>query len=153
MRSAFLSERSWKGGSHMFITALAQTSDGYLWLGGPAVHIDSTASFSSATCLSRAGRSRPRKSATFASGSCLERSAGMSGARLGMGVLAAIAPVRLLPSFSHLLYGVGQSDPLTLFGASAVLLLVASVACYLPARRAMRVRTQKIACEPNDVLS
>jgi predicted permease len=62
----------------------------------------------------------------------------MAGAGLGIGTLCAIALVRLLPSFSHLLYGVGQSDPLTLFGVSAVLLLVATVACYVPARRAMR---------------
>jgi hypothetical protein len=32
---------------------------------------------------------------------------GMAGAGLGIGALAAIALVRLLPSFSHLLYGVG----------------------------------------------
>ncbi len=63
---------------------------------------------------------------------------GMAGAGLGVGTLAAVGLVRLLPSFSHLLYGVGQSDPLTLFCVSAVLLLVAAAACYLPARRAMR---------------
>ncbi len=63
---------------------------------------------------------------------------GMSGAGLAVGILAAIALVRLLPSFSHLLYGVGQSDPLTLFVVSAALLLVAFAASYLPARRAMR---------------
>jgi predicted lysophospholipase L1 biosynthesis ABC-type transport system permease subunit len=63
---------------------------------------------------------------------------GMGAAGLGLGVLAAIAVVRLLPSFSHLLYGVGQSDPLTLVCVSTVLLVVAVAACYLPARRAMR---------------
>jgi predicted permease len=63
---------------------------------------------------------------------------GMAGTGLGIGALAAIALVRLLPSFSHLLYGVGQSDPLTLFGVSTVLLLAAVVACCVPARRAMR---------------
>ncbi|MGA8731597.1 MAG: FtsX-like permease family protein, partial [Terracidiphilus sp.] len=62
----------------------------------------------------------------------------MAGAGLGVGVLAAIALVRLLPSFSHLLYGVGQTDPFTLLCVSAVLLLAAAIACYLPARRAMR---------------
>ena len=60
----------------------------------------------------------------------------MAGAGLGIGILAAITLVRLLPSFSHLLYGVGQGDPLTLFGVSASLVLVAVVACYVPARRA-----------------
>jgi ABC-type antimicrobial peptide transport system permease subunit len=62
---------------------------------------------------------------------------GMAGAGLGIGVLAVIALIRVLPSFSRLLYGVGQSDPLTLFGVSAVL-LAAAIACYVPARRAMR---------------
>ena len=61
----------------------------------------------------------------------------MAAAGLGIGVIASIALVRLLPSFSHLLYGVGQSDPFTLLGVSAVLLIAAIVACYVPARRAM----------------
>jgi ABC-type antimicrobial peptide transport system permease subunit len=38
----------------------------------------------------------------------------MAGVGLGIGIAASIALVRLLPSFSHLLYGVGQNDPLTL---------------------------------------
>jgi predicted permease len=63
----------------------------------------------------------------------------MAGAGLGIGVFASIALVRLLPSFSHLLYGVGQNDPFTLLGVSAVLLIAAVVACYVPARRAMRI--------------
>ena len=62
----------------------------------------------------------------------------MAGAGLGIGALAAISLVRLIPSFSRLLYGVGESDPLTLFGVAAVLLLAAVIACYVPARRAMR---------------
>ena len=62
----------------------------------------------------------------------------MAGGGLSIGVIAAIALVRLLPSFSHLLYGVGQSDPLTLLGVSAVLVIAAAIACYVPARRAMR---------------
>ncbi len=68
----------------------------------------------------------------------------MAGAGLGIGVLTTIALVHLLPSFSHLLYGVGQSDPLTLFGVSAVLLFAAALACYVPAHRAMR--TDPIDC-------
>jgi predicted lysophospholipase L1 biosynthesis ABC-type transport system permease subunit len=62
----------------------------------------------------------------------------MAGAGLGVGALTAILLVRMVPSFSHLLYGVGQSDPLTLFGVSAALLLAAAAACFVPARRAMR---------------
>jgi ABC-type antimicrobial peptide transport system permease subunit len=63
---------------------------------------------------------------------------GMAGAGLGLGTLAAIALVYLLPSFSRLLYGFGKSDPLTLSGVLSVLLLAALISCYVPARRAMR---------------
>jgi predicted permease len=62
----------------------------------------------------------------------------MASAGLGVGILVALAMVHLMPSFSHLLYGVGGSDPVTLAGVSGVLLLAALVACYVPARRAMR---------------
>jgi predicted permease len=60
-------------------------------------------------------------------------------AGLAIGVTAALILTRLLSSFSHLLYGVGSSDPATLVSVSAVLIGVAILACYLPARRAMRV--------------
>jgi predicted permease len=62
----------------------------------------------------------------------------MAGAGLGIGILVALAMVHLMPSFSHLLYGVDGNDPLTLAGVSGVLLLAALVACYVPALRAMR---------------
>jgi len=60
-------------------------------------------------------------------------------AGLVIGVTTALVLARLLSSFSHLLYGVGTSDPATLVSVSAVLIGVAILACYLPARRAMRV--------------
>ena len=56
-----------------------------------------------------------------------------------IGAAAALILTRLLSSFSHLLYGVGSSDPATLGSVSTVLMGVAILACYLPARRATRV--------------
>jgi predicted permease len=63
----------------------------------------------------------------------------MASIGLGIGVAGSIVLVRLLPSFSRLLYGVNQNDPLTLLCVSAALLIAAMVACYIPASRAMRV--------------
>jgi putative ABC transport system permease protein len=55
---------------------------------------------------------------------------------LGIGVVLALLLTRLIAS---LLYSVSATDPLT-FGAVAIVLLdVAVTACYIPARRAMRV--------------
>jgi predicted permease len=60
-------------------------------------------------------------------------------AGLAIGVTAALILTRILLSFSSLLYGVGANDPATLVTVSAVLIAVALLACYLPARRATRV--------------
>ena len=60
-------------------------------------------------------------------------------AGLAIGVAAALILTRLLLSFSHLLYGVSATDPLTFVCVSAVLIGVAFLACYLPARRATRL--------------
>lgn len=56
-----------------------------------------------------------------------------------MGATAALFLVHAVSSFSHLLYGVGRSDPVTFLCVSLVLLAVAILACWLPARRATRV--------------
>lgn len=57
---------------------------------------------------------------------------------VGIGVIAAFVLIKLLASFSQLLYGVGASDPLTLIAVALMLVGSALLACYLPARRAMR---------------
>jgi predicted permease len=58
---------------------------------------------------------------------------------LAIGVVAALILTRLLSRFSLLLYGIGASDPLTFTTVSVMLISVAVLACYIPARRAMKV--------------
>ena len=58
---------------------------------------------------------------------------------LAIGTVAALVLARVLASFSHLLYGVGTSDPATFLAVSALLTAVVIFACSIPARRAMRV--------------
>ena len=58
------------------------------------------------------------------------------GIGLAIGLVSALLAGR---SLSSLLYGISSNDPLTLVGISGLLLLVASLACWLPARRASRV--------------
>jgi putative ABC transport system permease protein len=53
-----------------------------------------------------------------------------------IGFAAALVVARLL---SRMLYGIGATDPASLAGAAAMLLSVALVACYLPARWATHV--------------
>lgn len=64
-----------------------------------------------------------------------------SGGRLALagaavGLVAALGLTRLMVS---LLYGVSATDPLTLASVSALLIFVALMASYIPARRAARV--------------
>ena len=60
-------------------------------------------------------------------------------AGLAVGALAASILVRLLSSFSHLLYGVGASDPQHSSPSRVALIGVSVFACYIPARRATKV--------------
>ena len=55
---------------------------------------------------------------------------------LAIGLAAALAGTRLL---SSLLFGVEATDPLTFVVVSLALVVVALLATYLPARRAMRI--------------
>jgi len=55
---------------------------------------------------------------------------------IGIGIAGALALTRLMAS---LLYGVAATDPLTFVAVAILLVLVAAIACYIPARRAMRV--------------
>jgi len=55
---------------------------------------------------------------------------------VGVGIVAALGLTRLM---SKMLFGVSSYDPLTFVGVAVLLVIVAVLACYIPAVRAMRV--------------
>ena len=58
----------------------------------------------------------------------------------GAGIIAGVAGALVLTRFMQsLVFGVSPSDPLVIAGAAGLLLAVAMVASYIPARRATRV--------------
>lgn len=62
----------------------------------------------------------------------LRQAAGLVLTGLGLGALGAFALTRVM---AGLLFGIEPTDPVTFVGVSLVLLTVAGVACWLPARR------------------
>jgi predicted permease len=63
---------------------------------------------------------------------------GMKMAMIGV-VVGTVAAAGLMRFMSQLIYGVSAADPVTFAGVIIVLTTVAFAACYVPARRAMRV--------------
>ncbi len=60
----------------------------------------------------------------------------LAGAGIAIGLIGALMLTHLL---SGLLFGIQPSDPVTLLAISGLLIAVAALACWLPARRAARV--------------
>jgi putative ABC transport system permease protein len=58
---------------------------------------------------------------------------GLSVAGIGVGILGALAMTRVM---STMLVGVGTNDPLTFLSIALLFLVIATLACWLPARRA-----------------
>jgi predicted permease len=69
-------------------------------------------------------------------GMVLRQGAKLALVGVGIGVVAAFGLARLMTS---LLFGVTAHDPLTFAAVAVLLILIALLACYIPARRAMEV--------------
>ena len=64
------------------------------------------------------------------------RGVGLAGAGIVVGLIAAFGITRIMRG---VLYGVGPGDPLTFAAVAVVLVAVAAIASWLPARRAANV--------------
>jgi ABC-type antimicrobial peptide transport system permease subunit len=69
-------------------------------------------------------------------GMMLRQGANMALAGVAIGIVAALGLTRLMAS---LLFGVTARDPLTFGAVVVVLMMIALLACYIPARRATKV--------------
>src|SRR5258708_19692445 len=66
----------------------------------------------------------------------LKDGARMTLAGIVLGIVGALALTRLMRT---MLYGIRPTDPLTFISVAAFLAAIAMLACYVPARRAMKV--------------
>jgi ABC-type antimicrobial peptide transport system permease subunit len=69
-------------------------------------------------------------------GTIFKESLSLVGVGIAMGVPAALAAARLI---SSKLFGICEAAPLTIAGATLLMIMVAAPAAFLPARRASKV--------------
>jgi putative ABC transport system permease protein len=63
-------------------------------------------------------------------------------------VLGSALAFILTRQMRSMIYGVSAADPITFVGVALLLMIVAASACYVPARRAMRVNPMMaLRCE------
>ena len=70
------------------------------------------------------------------SGLVLRQGIGVTLVGIGSGLLGSLWATRALQG---VMFGVGSFEPSAVLGVSAILFLVAVIAAYVPARRAMRI--------------